>query len=281
MNLAELFESSLELVERVARGVCRRANVEGADADDFVSSARLALLENDYAILRAYEGRSSLSTYLNVVFRRLLADQRIRALGKWNASREAERLGRVGVLLETYLRRDGRSIDEALLLLRNVDPSLTREQVEAIAARLPQRTMRPRLVELPADDVISSAEHSDDGVIEEETRALASRASVVMREAIAALPLEERMILRMRFAAGLNFSDIARMLMLPQRPLYRRSEAILRRLREALREAGVDERAAAELVGSAVANLDFGLQRMENGEAHPSDEKADLAEESR
>jgi len=277
MNLPELFESSMELVERIARGVCRRANVEGADADDFVSSARLALLENDYAILRAYEGRSSLSTFLNVVFRRLLADQRIHALGKWNVSREAARLGPVVVLLETLLRRDGRSIDEALPLIRKVDPSLTREQVEAMAARLPERTMRPRLVALPEEDVISSAEQADDGVLERETRAIAGQASSVMRDAIAALPLEDRMILRFRYAAGMSFADIARMMRLPQRPLYRRSEAILHRLRDALQNAGVDETAAADLVGSAVAELDFGFAPMENGAGHPSDEKADLA----
>lgn len=281
MNLPELFESSLELVERIARGVCRRAKVEGADADDFVANARLALLDNDYAILRAYEGRSSLGTFLNVVFRRLLADERVRTRGKWNPSREAVRLGRAGILLETCLRRDGRTIDDALPLLRAVDSTLTREQVEAMAARLPERTARPRLVALPEEDVLSSDERADGSVIDQETRTLADRASGVLRHAIAALPLEDRMLLRFRYGAGMNFSDIARMMMVPQRPLYRRSEAILRQLRDALRDAGIDEQAAADLVGSAIADLDFGLDRMENSRSHPSEQTADLVEESR
>lgn len=274
MNIPELFESSLRLIERVARGVCRRARVEGADADDFVSAARLALLENDYAILRSYEGRASLSTFLNVVLRRLLVDERVRTLGKWNPSREALRLGRTGVLLETLLRRDGRSIDEALPLVRNLDPSLTREQVAQMASRLPERTMRPRLVELDEDVAIAHPQDADAALVEAETRAIAARANVTMREALAALTVEDRMLLRCRYGAGMPLSDVARILGVPQRPLYRRSEAILRRLRETLRDAGVDEKAAMEIVGSAVVDLDFGFATMEIDRDHPSDEAA-------
>src|SRR3954470_19265621 len=51
----ELFRANLALVERVIGGVCRRAGLRDAVAEDFSSTVKLALIENDYAILRGYE----------------------------------------------------------------------------------------------------------------------------------------------------------------------------------------------------------------------------------
>src|ERR1019366_938207 len=48
----ELFRANLALVERVIAGVCRRAGLRGPDAEDFGSIVMVALIENDYAILR-------------------------------------------------------------------------------------------------------------------------------------------------------------------------------------------------------------------------------------
>jgi hypothetical protein len=73
MNPAKLFEANLTLIERVIGVVCRRSRIFGADAEDFASTTRLALIENDYAILRKYEGRSSLATFLGVVVQRLFS----------------------------------------------------------------------------------------------------------------------------------------------------------------------------------------------------------------
>jgi RNA polymerase sigma factor for flagellar operon FliA len=42
----------------------------GVEADDFASHPKLKLIEDDYAILRKFQGRSSLRTYLTVVIER-------------------------------------------------------------------------------------------------------------------------------------------------------------------------------------------------------------------
>jgi len=118
---AALFESNLALVDGVIAGVCRRARVYGPDAEDFASSVRLALIEDDYAVLRGFEERSSLSTFLVVIVQRLLHDQQTRRLGKWHASREAERLGAPAVALERILHREHRSIEEALPIVQTID----------------------------------------------------------------------------------------------------------------------------------------------------------------
>jgi len=82
MDCQELLRSNLALVERLVRFVCQRAQVVGADVDDFASTVKLALIENDYSVLRAWEGRSSLATYLTVIIQRMLADERFRTLGR-------------------------------------------------------------------------------------------------------------------------------------------------------------------------------------------------------
>lgn len=267
MDVSELFGSSLRLIERVARGICRRERLYGADADDFVSAATLSLIDNDYAVLRSYEGRSSLATFLAVVFQRLLFDDRNRNLGRWRPSREAERMGKAGMLLETLIRRDRRTLDEAMPLLLDVDPSLSRDEAERMLDRLPERALRPRAVELDEEpgQTFVAAERADTRVVEEETRQMSEVANAVMRQALEELSVDDRMLIRMRFGSSLSVSEIARMLRLPQRPLYRRIEVLLHRLRGALLAAGVDASAALDIISTASNEMDFGLTAMENG----------------
>jgi len=89
----ELFRANLALVERVIGVVCRRAGLRDADAEDFSSTVKLALIENDYAILRGYEGRAPLGAFLTVVVQRMLSREWMRLRGRWHPSAEAERRG--------------------------------------------------------------------------------------------------------------------------------------------------------------------------------------------
>jgi len=150
MDPRQLFEANLGTIERVIGVVCRRASLFGPEAEDFASEVKLALIENDYGILAKYEGRSSLDTFLTVVIQRLLADARMRAKGRWHPSSDAQRLGTIAVQLETLVRRDGRSLDEAMPHLVALDPSVTREAMAALLERLPERTGRPRRVDFDA-----------------------------------------------------------------------------------------------------------------------------------
>ena len=281
MNAAELFESSLGLIDRVVAAVCRRARLSGADAEDFASSVRVLLMDDDYAVLRKYGGRSSFEAYLAVVVQNFLSDQRTHALGRWHPSREAERLGEAGVLLETLLHRDHRPLDEALPLVQNVDPTLTRRDVERMAERFPHRLTRPRAVELDEEAPIAARERADIRVVASERQRVLRDTARVMRETLAALSDEDAMILRFRFVSEMSIADISRMLRLPQRPLYRRLESLIARMRAALDAAGLDSAAVTELIGHA-EELDFGLDSGKNEAARPSDsETARAAEEGR
>ncbi len=265
MDPAELFRANTSLIDRIAAGVCRRVRVDGADAEDFASEVRLALMEGDFAILREFEGRASLHSYLSIVIERLMFDHRTRTLGRWTPSAQAKRLGPAAVLIEKLLVRDRRALDEALPVIRAAHPELTREEIERIAAQLPERTSRPRAV--PLDDVVAdtvpASDSAEERVRTQDAGRIATRASDVMRRTIDALSVEDRMIVRFRFVSSMSIADISRLTRLPQRPLYRRIESLLARLRAALQEANIDAASAAEIIGPAY-EMNFGLTETEN-----------------
>jgi RNA polymerase sigma factor (sigma-70 family) len=260
MNPLELYQANADLIDRVIGRVCLKNRLYGADADDFASEARVAVLADDCAILREWEGRASLATYLSVVVQRLFSDARMQALGRFRPSTEARRMGAAAVQLETVVVRDGRSIEEALPLVRAIDPSLDRADLAAMLDRLPERTRRPRAVDLEcAVDVPSASDSADASVKAAEEGRLAERTGRTVRAALDSLPLEDQIIVRLRYTGGMSVADIARMLQLEQRPLYRRLEAIHRTLRNALRDEGIDGAHLEDLIGSPTQEMNFGL----------------------
>jgi DNA-directed RNA polymerase specialized sigma24 family protein len=64
------------------------------------------------------------------------------------------------------------------------------------------------------------------------------------------LPPQDRLILKMRFGQGFNVAEIAATLHLPQKPLYRRIDAILGALRKRLEGEGMRASEVAELLGT-------------------------------
>lgn len=266
---ADLFRANLALIDRIAARACRHAGILGADADDFASEVKLALIDDRYAILRAWQKKSSLATYLTVIVQRLLSDERSRARGRWEPSAAARRGGPAAIVLETAVCRDGRPLEQVLPVVQAIDPSLSEADVRSLLATLPQRLPRPRQVEL--DPIVSAEvrapESADAALLAHETARLSVRATDVVRRALALLPPEDRAIVRCRFGSGMSIADISRMLRLPQRPLYRKLESIIAHLRRELIASGIDSGSAESLIGSSVAALDFGLTPGKNDQA--------------
>jgi|SRR3954447_258078 len=266
MHPEELFKANLPLVDRVIGSVCRRAGLRDADAEDFASIARLALIENDYGILRRYEGRAPLGAFLAVVVQRLLSHEWTKLRGRWRASAEAERNGPAAVLLEKLIVRDGRSLDEAAAIAGAIDPSLDRHRARELAARLPPRPPRPRLVPLPDDDTPFVAPDTADARAQEgEARQMSERAARVVRETLDTLSSPDRMLLRFHFGAQLSIAEAARLLGVPQRPLYRRVEILMQQLRGELEREGVGAAVVEDLISASGAEtFDFGLRDGKN-----------------
>jgi RNA polymerase sigma factor (sigma-70 family) len=258
----ELLTSNLDMVDRIARGVCRRSGMRCAqEVDDFVSSVTFALMEDGYAILRRWEGRASLAGYLCVVIRRLFCARCDHERGKWHASAEATRCGRAGVLLEKLLIHDRRPFEEAVPLVRQLDPSHSSAELVAMAGRFPARAARPYMVNLDTAEEMSvpAPDRADHRVLDGEARWLSRRASEVVRAALAAWSDQDAAIIRLHFGASKTIAEISRALSLPQRPIYRRIEALIARLRTALVRAGLDASMLGGIIGTSSQEMDFGL----------------------
>src|SRR5229473_2829543 len=143
MTREQLFLSELALIERVIGWVCARRCLRGADAEDFASTVKLRLIENDYEILGRFEGRSSLKTYLTAVINRLYIDYQTQRFGKWRPSAEARRLGPVALRLEALLYRDGLTFEEARGVLQtDFQVAESREALYELSLKLPRRSPR-------------------------------------------------------------------------------------------------------------------------------------------
>jgi RNA polymerase sigma factor (sigma-70 family) len=273
MHPTQLFEANLEVIERAIVQVSRQVRLHGADAEDFASTARIALLAGDCAILRKYEGRSSLSSYVAIVVRRLFLDQK-RSEGRWYPSAEATRHGDAAIALERLIHHERRPLAEALSIAKEQHPEADIRQLEAVAASLPERAPRPRLVPVidGDEDRFAGASSADDRVLAADLDRASDRTSRAVQEALAAMTAQDRVTLRLRFAKGMAVSDIARALGVPQRPIYRRIESLLNDLRASLERAGIDAAEAANLVASAGDRLDFGLQSGKTDSHQPSDQ---------
>jgi len=252
----EAILAHLDWLRQTMAAVCRRHAMGHADTEDFVSWATLRLVENDYGILRQFRGECAVRTYLVVVVAMLHREYRTRSWGRWRPSAAARRAGAVAVRLEALVYRDGHTLREAALLLRTAgETDLSARQLAALLATLPRRT-RGRLIEL-VDTVateipdVRAGASAEERVLVEQTRREHRAFEAALDAAIGALPSEDQVLVRMRFWDGMTVADIARALGLPQKPLYRRLERALVRLRRSLEGAGLSCQDARALLDQA------------------------------
>lgn len=244
------FLQYLPLVDRAIAFVARRKCLSAEEAEDFASHVRLKLFEDDFAILRKCRHRPIRPSYLTVVISRLLLDYRIAQWGKWRPSAEARRRGPVAELLERLVSRDGFTFEEAFeILATNYRVSLDRVELERIAALLPIRSKR----RFDSEDVLAATASTEpspeEALADRERGEKAERVSRALNRVVARLEPEDGLILMLHFRDGHSVTEIASLLRLPQKPLYRRLERILARLRAALAGEGFDRSAISELLG--------------------------------
>jgi DNA-directed RNA polymerase specialized sigma24 family protein len=149
----EFLLTHLSDVERVVAAVSFRHRLPLGERDELASLVRLKLVENDYEVIRRFEGRCSLHTYLAVVVQRVLLDWRRSRWGKWHSSAVARRLGPVALRLEALLYRDKRSLEDAIETLLQSGSGVSADELAALARRLPPRVARREVEEEAARDL--------------------------------------------------------------------------------------------------------------------------------
>lgn len=250
-DAAGLFLELLPLIEEAIRYVCRRHHCRPDEAEEFASFARLRLIEDDYAVLRKFRGRSSWRTYLVTVLEYAFHDFRRQRWGVWRPSAAARRLGPTAVRLDVLLHRDGLRLDEAIEILRtNEHVAASPAELHDLAASLPRRTRR----RLESDDALVTHSVPQDVerralVSESERRARKLRAA--LRESRDELPAEDALILRLRFQDDFTVARIAQTLGLEAKPLYRRIGRILQDLRAKLEARGFSSSDLYDALGLA------------------------------
>jgi RNA polymerase sigma factor for flagellar operon FliA len=239
-TLEQVFLDHLGHIKRTANYFCRSKGLSWQDTEEFVSLVQYKIFEDNYAILRKFQGKSSLETFLTTVVKRQFQDYLNHLWGKWRNSVEAKKLGSLATKLEVMLRRDGLSLNEACEILKANDlaAEVSVEDLAALAAKLPHRLPSRRMEgEVSLQNRPSGEMPPDQRVFSREMRERRSQILQFLKDAMRRLSPEDGLIASM--SGEFTVSQIARALGLDQKALYRRREKIYKALRQDLEGQGV------------------------------------------
>lgn len=241
------YTTHADTIESALTHTCRAHRLSPDAADEFASWARLRLLGNDQAILRKFEGRSKLRTFLITVVQRLYLDWRNAEWGKWRPTAEARRLGPVAIELERMVIRDHLTYDEAVHTLTARQAS-TPEACEALWVQLPRRPRRKR-VEEQAMLTLAGTSTASETVDDDESRAEMTAVCEALTRAMGALSAADQTLLQLRYWGKQSVARIAAMTDQDQKALYRRYERLADELRRTLEAEGLNGRMLAAFDG--------------------------------
>ena len=235
------FVEQLPVIERAVASFGRRYGMSADEIADLSSSIKLRIVEDQYAVFRKFRHESSIATYLTVVVTMFAREYRVQQRGRWRPSAEAQRRGPVAIGLETMVHQKGLTLTEAGAMMRSRgDTTMSDRQLGELLRELPRRSpLRPAQV---GEEALRSEVSTDDAaarIISEENLAARGRVQRLLEETLNALPLDDRLLLKLRFWQDASVADAARILGVEQRPLYRRLERLMNELRQRLAGAGL------------------------------------------
>ena len=237
-DLGDFYLTHRKLIEKIIRILCREFQFRHDQCEDFAQDARLRLIDPDAGIVRKFQGRSSLETYLYVSFRRMAID---RCGGpRWRPSAAARRGGAPAERLERLLIHDRIPIDEALAMVLREFPDADVTKLKSLAERFPEHARREFVVDAILDSIPDRGAGAEDALIDAERQARLARVKTRLDELLKTIPDQDLLLLQLHFLHGLRIAGIARMWNEDQKQLYRRLQRILRRLRDVLRAEGFD-----------------------------------------
>lgn len=248
MDYQRLLVEHLDLIDQIVRTTGRRRHLS-AEQDEFAGFVRLRLIEDDYAVLRKFQHRSSWRTYLAAVIERLSFDFCVQRWGRWRPSAVADRLGPVAVLLERLVTRDGHTLVEALEIVQTSQASgMSVRELRDLWDQLPVR-LKTTEVEEDAAAAIPSPQTSESRVEDAEHRVNIARLARTLQSAIAALPDQDQVLLTLRYRHDLSIAEIARTSGISVPTLHRRLDRTIKALKRALTSSGIEPREAIALIG--------------------------------
>jgi RNA polymerase sigma factor (sigma-70 family) len=247
VDYKQLLLDHLDLVNQIVRTTGRRRHLSATEREEFAGFVNVRLIEDDYAILRKFQNRSTLWTYLAMVIERLSFDYCVEKWGRWRPSAMAERLGAAAVTLERLVTRDSHTLQEAIEIIRtNHSSELTDAELEKIWDQLPVRTRTTEVGE-EAAAMVSNDDSSETNVDDADRQRHINRLQSALQEAFAQIAAQDRVLIALRFDQDLSIAEIARLTGTSVPTLHRRLDKSVRQLRQAL--SGFDRREVANLIG--------------------------------
>ena len=246
-----LYLAHRSVIDDVIRFICRRRGLRPDDAEEFAAGVHLRIVESGYDVLRKFQGRSSLQTYLTVVIQRMALDYRAARWGRWRPSAIARRGGPAAVRLEQLVVRDGLALPDAIdAVERQVGGEIDRAALESAAARFPLRVRRHYVGEELLEFVAAESPDAERLLVRADEETRFERVRAKLAEVMATLDPAERLVLQCRFEQGMKVSDIARLHGLDQKRLYRTLAETLGRLRAILESEGLDASAVRQMLAA-------------------------------
>ena len=211
MDYQRLLLDHLDLVDQIVRTTGRRRHLSATEQEDFASFVRLRLVEDGYAILRKFQNRSTLWTYLAAVIERLSLDFCAEKWGRWRPSATAERLGPIAVTLERLVTRDSHTIEEAMEIVRtHHDVGKTYAELRKIWDQLPIRVRTTEVGE-DAAATVSSNDSSEVEVEDSDRQKDIDRLQRALQTAFEQIPAQDRVVIALRFDQDMSMVEIARL----------------------------------------------------------------------
>ncbi|MBM4055219.1 MAG: sigma-70 family RNA polymerase sigma factor [Planctomycetes bacterium] len=238
-----LFESNIDLTQKIVRKYCYKHNLTDDAADEYCSHVYEKLIENDFKKIREFKGKSSYKTYLTVVISRILIDK-IRSGGRWTSSQKALKLGKNAIMLEELIFRNNYSFDQAYNTLTTIhNASISREKAYEIVTELQRKRVlgvRPKETEL-AENISDEKVSSPDSAAEnEEILNKKNLLNNLLKEINMSLSNEERLLLKMSFEDGIKVSAIARALKKERSYIDSKIGSILQKFKKEIVSKGMD-----------------------------------------
>lgn len=251
MDYQRLLLDHLDLVDQIVRTTGRRRHLSASEQDDFAGFVRIRLIDDNYAVLRKFQNRSSLRTYLAAVVERLSLDFCVDRWGRWRPSAVAERLGAVAVLLERLVTRDGHTLEESIEIVRtNHGAPASDGELRDIWHQLPVR-IRATEVSEEAAAAVSANDTSEATIEDAERQKEIERLDRTLRSAFASVPDQDRVLIALRFDHGLSIVEIAKLTGSSVPTLHRRLDRTVKQLRRAISQSGFEPGDVTSLIGHA------------------------------
>ncbi len=251
MDAVRYYQDHLKEINEAISIICRKHGMSCDEEKDFAQHVHLQLVEDDYRKLRAYEGRSSLKTYLHTVISRIFIDQ---VRSKWHPSTEAKRMGATAVELEKLVYQHQYALHEACQILAGnpatvIDENAAHEMLTKLTVRRP----RPAAVDDPDEYLPGVPDHAPDPeqlIINRQLQQKKQKMTVIIANIIGSLSDDDRLLVKLQFISGHRVSEISRLLGIDDRLLYRRTQTILRNMRKAMADAGIGEGDVWDMLGN-------------------------------